>query len=686
MWSPSACFDDGAPSLSTTNSFTLTVNETNSAPTLTLPADQTINELALWTTNATAADADLPPNTLTFELVSGPGGLTVSTNGVISWTPDEAQGPSTNTVTVRVLDDGAPSLSTTNSFTLTVNETNSAPTLTLPADQTINELVLWTTNATAADADSAAQHADVRAGVRARRADGEHQRGDQLDARPRRRAQAPIRSPSACFDDGAPSLSATNSFTLTVTETNSAPTLTLPADQTINELVPWTTNATAADADLPPNTLTFELVSGPGGLTVSTNGVISWTPNEAQGPSTNTVTVRVFDDGAPSLSATNSFTLTVNEVNSAPVLPIQTNLTIVGLVTLVLTNTATDSDLPANSFVYTLLNAPTNAVIDTNGIITWTPQPDQVPSTNVFMTAVMDHNPWAADEQNLSATNSFTVVAAAATHNGPALPVQPDRTIGESATLVVTNTASDSDIPPLALTYQLVGPSVGALIDINGVITWTPDEYYGPGTYEIWTVVTDNGVPPLSATNSFKVTVNEVNSPPVLQSLTDAILSGGEAFTFLNSASDNDKPANSITYQLIEAPSGAAIDANNGLVTWTPEPGQVPSTNVFTTVATDYNPWAVSDQHLSTTNSFTLRVLEPGNPPVIVSLDLVNDTALITWSTITGKTYRVQYKDSLVASNWSDLLPDTTANGSKTTATNSLDNSPLRFYRVFQLP
>ena len=210
---------------------------------------------------------------------------------------------------------------------------------------------------------------------------------------------------------------------------------------------------------------------------------------------------------------------------------------------------------------------------------------------------------------------------------------------------------------------------------------------HGPGTYEIWTVVTDTGVPPLSATNSFKVTVNEVNSPPVLQSLTDAILSGGEAFTFLNSASDNDKPANSITYQLIEAPPGAAIDANNGLVTWTPEPGQVPSTNVFTTVATDYNPWAVSDQHLSTTNSFTLRVLEPGNPPVIVSLDLVERHRLDYLEHYHGQDLSgAVQEDSLVASNWSDLLPDTTANGSKTTATNSLDNSPLRFYRVFQLP
>ncbi len=93
---------------------------------------------------------------------------------------------------------------------------------------------------------------------------------------------------------------------------NSAPTLTLPPNQTINELVLWTANATAIDTDLPPNILTFALVSGPTGLTVSSTGLISWTPTAAQGPSTNTVTVRVFDNGVPSLSATNSFTIVVN--------------------------------------------------------------------------------------------------------------------------------------------------------------------------------------------------------------------------------------------------------------------------------------------------------------------------------------------------------------------------------------
>src|SRR5262245_64519353 len=46
------------------------------------------------------------------------------------------------------------------------------------------------------------------------------------------------------------------------------------------------------------------------------SGEISWTPTEAQGPSTNTVSVSVTDNGSSNLSVTNSFTVIVNEVNS----------------------------------------------------------------------------------------------------------------------------------------------------------------------------------------------------------------------------------------------------------------------------------------------------------------------------------------------------------------------------------
>src|SRR5207248_1390647 len=180
-----------------------------------------------------------------------------STNGVINWTPTEAQGPSTNLVTVRVTDNGSPNLSDTKSFTVVINEVNTAPVLAAIADQTINELT---------------------------------------------------------------ALTVTNS---------------------------------ASDNDVPLNTLTYSLVSSPSGMTInSTNGVINWTSTEAQGPSMNVALTIVTDDGSPNLSDTKSFTVYVNEVNVAPVLAAIADQTINELVTLTVTNSASDNDVPLNTLTY----------------------------------------------------------------------------------------------------------------------------------------------------------------------------------------------------------------------------------------------------------------------------------------------------------------------------------------------
>ena len=47
---------NGTPTLTNTDSYTVTVSDVTSAPSLTLPANLTIAELALWTTNASATD------------------------------------------------------------------------------------------------------------------------------------------------------------------------------------------------------------------------------------------------------------------------------------------------------------------------------------------------------------------------------------------------------------------------------------------------------------------------------------------------------------------------------------------------------------------------------------------------------------------------------------------------------
>src|SRR5213079_1923791 len=602
--------DNGTPALSAMNSFTVVVNEVNSAPVLTVPSDQTINELSTLVVTNTATDTDLPANTLTFALLSGPPGVAVNpTTGVLTWTPTEAQGPSTNTITVKVTDNGTPALSTTNSFTVVVNEVNSAPTLTVPSGQTITELSALVVTNTAVDTDLPANTLTFAlvsgpSGVSVNPTTG------VLTWTPTE-AQGPSTNTITVkvTDNGTPALSATNSFTVVVNEVNSAPTLTVPSDQTINELSTLVVTNTAVDTDLPANTLTFGLVSAPSGVAVNpTTGVLTWTPTEAQGPSTNTITVKVTDNGTPALSAMNSFTVVVNEVNSAPVLTVPSDQTINELSTLVVTNTATDTDLPANTLTFALLSGPPGVAVNpTTGVLTWTPTEAQGPSTNTITVKVTDNGTPA-----LSATNSFTVVVNEV-NSAPTLTVPSDQTINELSTLVVTNTAVDTDLPANTLTFALLsGPSGVAVHPTTGVLIWTPTEAQGPSTNTITVKVTDNGTPALSATNSFTVVVNEVNSAPTLTVPSDQTINELSTLVITNTAVDTDLPANTLTFALLSGPSGVAVHPTTGVLTWTPTEAQGPSTNTITVKVTDNGTPA-----LSTTNSFTVAVNEVNSVPTL---------------------------------------------------------------------
>ncbi len=95
----------------------------NTLPTGPVISNQTITEQSLWTLSAAGSDAD-DAQTITYSLVSPPTGMTInSTTGLISWTPDEAQGPGTYPVTARITDNnfGTPGVFN-RTFNVTVNE------------------------------------------------------------------------------------------------------------------------------------------------------------------------------------------------------------------------------------------------------------------------------------------------------------------------------------------------------------------------------------------------------------------------------------------------------------------------------------------------------------------------------------------------------------------------------------
>jgi hypothetical protein len=193
----------------------------------------------------------------------------------------------------------------------------------------------------------------------------------------------------------------------------------------ILETVPFTMSCVATDLDTPPLPLTFALVNQPANVSGATNvmaidpatGVITWTPNEAQGPSSNSILVSV-SNGA--FSITNTFTIMVEESNLPPVLPVIPNQLVIVGDTLLVTNTATDPDIPTNALGYNL-TAPVGAGIDTNGIITWTPILAQAGANYLFTTVVTDTNPWAVNAQSLSDTKSFSVTVLSSLPPGPPL-------------------------------------------------------------------------------------------------------------------------------------------------------------------------------------------------------------------------------------------------------------------------
>ncbi len=96
----------------------------------------------------------------------------------------------------------------------------------------------------------------------------------------------------------------------------------------------------------------------------------------------------------------------------------------------------------------------------------------------------------------------------------PTIGTVPDQTVNAGVTLLVTNTASDSDGETLTFSPANTFPA-NATVSANGLFSWRPLVSQAQTTNLVEIQVTDSGTPPLSATNGFKVTVNAVTNPVI---------------------------------------------------------------------------------------------------------------------------------------------------------------------------
>ncbi len=485
----------------------------NNPPVLDPIGPRTVNEQNLLTFTATATDPD-PGQTLTFSLGPGaPTGASITSGGVFTWTPSEDQGPGVFSVTV-IVSDG--SLTDSETITATVVEANKAPVVAVPGDQSVNEGSLLTFPVSSSDPDIPANgltlsSTDLPTGANFPTATGTGSATSTFSWTPTSGQAGTYTVTFTATDNGTPPLSDTRTISITVTPAGSTPpTLNPIGPQTVQEEAMLTFTATATDPDI-GQTLTFSLgVGAPPGASIDPlTGVFTWTPTEAQGPSVYTVTVVVTDSGSPPAFDSATITVTVGEVNQAPVIVAVPSTSVDEGSLLSLTVTATDADLdsagqPLNTITLTASDLPTGASFTytpAKGSVTetfsWTPSENHAPQTiSVSFTAADDGSPFMSDAKSASITVNEV-------NAKPMIIVPGTQSVNQGSLVAFTVSAIDSDLdvvgqPLNTITFSASGLPTGATFDpATGAFSWTPASSQ-IGTYTVTFTATDNGSPPMS--------------------------------------------------------------------------------------------------------------------------------------------------------------------------------------------
>ncbi len=171
----------------------------------------------------------------------------------------------------------------------------------------------------------------------------------------------------------------------------------------------------------------------------------------------------------------------------------------------------------------------------------------------------------------------------------------PDATIDEETELRLT---VDTTLPRSGksrLQLKRGSPPGLNLNAASGILSWTPTEAQGPGTYPITIELTDTIGKLIEDKCEFTVTVNEVNQPPVLAAITPQVAKANMPFLFRVDGRDPDIPANGIQFSLKgEIPEGLTINEQSGDVSWDVSYRQKESAFTMTVTVADAAGLAVS--------------------------------------------------------------------------------------------
>ncbi|MGR3278198.1 putative Ig domain-containing protein [Acaryochloris marina NIES-2412] len=347
-------------------------------------------------------------------------------------------------------------------------------------------------------------------------------------------------------------------FELVVESNNQAPTFTSVLDHSqpqVGKAFQYQAKAIDADGDV----LTYELVSGPSGVTLdSQTGLLNWTPVSSQ-LGNRTVQLRALDGQGGEAIQTLDLRVINPLPNQAPTFTSSPRERIRLGNTYFYQVNATDAD--GDPLSYSLSTAPTGMALQDN-ILVWTPTADQMGEHQIVLSVDDGQGGVAEQTYTLMVGNQLSNAAPEITST-PNLVTNIEREYQYN----LTGTDPDGDL----VQWRLVNGPEGVVVDpTSGSLRWQPTvDQLGAHTL----IVELSDAYGLSTQQTFEVQVNGANTPPAFLSTPSTRAAQDQAYSYQVIAQDPEQ--DELTYSLGINPAGMTIDAQSGLIQWTPEASQL---------------------------------------------------------------------------------------------------------------
>jgi len=205
------------------------------------------------------------------------------------------------------------------------------------------------------------------------------------------------------------------------------------------------------------------------------------------------VDVKVSDEC--NTAVTQSFTITVSSINSAPVITSIPDYTAEANTLYTYTITATDTDCWPN-ITYSLVSGPDGMTFDGTDTISWTPTCGQLGGHSVTVRAT-DNYPESTDQ-------TF-IITVSSTNYAPAITPIPDVTVDYCQTYTYQIVATDTDCWDTITYSKVVGPTGMTVNSTTGLINWWIGFHIYTKKYPVTVRATDNGG--LYTEQAFTITV-----------------------------------------------------------------------------------------------------------------------------------------------------------------------------------